>query len=108
MGSVQRQRRGAIGPSLTRALNLDQERLPLQDWLAQVHPADREELRSRLQDLQHDGTPLLLCVRLQRGDGDGDGDGPAVWYRLQGQALGVGRQRRLVGFMLDISGIKNQ
>jgi PAS domain-containing protein len=31
-----------------------------------------------------------------------------VWYRLQGQALGTGSQRRLVGFMLDISDIKNQ
>ncbi|MFJ2691942.1 ATP-binding protein [Pseudomonas sp. NPDC087336] len=93
-----------LAPSLTRALNLDQERLPLQDWLAQVHPADREELHSRLQDLQHEGTPLLLCVRLNRADGDA----PTVWYRLQGQALGVGSQRRLVGFMLDISDIKNQ
>ncbi len=93
-----------LAPPPGSALHLDQERLPLQDWLAQVHPADREELHSRLQDLQLEDVPLLLCVRLRRADGDT----PPAWYRLQGQAIGVGRQRRLVGFMLDISDIKNQ
>lgn len=93
-----------LAPSLASALNLVDTRLPLHDWLDQAHPADREELRSRLQALQDESLPLLLCVRLYRPDAAAT----PVWYRLQGQALGVGKHRRLVGFMLDISDIKNQ
>ncbi|EJM47403.1 PAS domain S-box [Pseudomonas sp. GM33] len=93
-----------LAPSLATTLNLGTSRLSVQDWLNQVYPADREELRIRLQDLQVSGMPLLLCVRLYRPD---DALEP-VWYRLQGQALGVGKNRRLVGFMHDISDIKNQ
>ncbi|TPG76997.1 PAS domain-containing sensor histidine kinase [Pseudomonas mandelii] len=88
-----------LAPSLASNLNLTIARLPLHDWLDRVHPADREELSSRLQALQDDGTPLLLCVRLAQTPN---------WYRLQGQVLGIGKSRRLVGFMLDISDIKNQ
>ena len=93
-----------LAPSLASTLNLASGRLALNDWLDQVHPADREELRSRLQDLLDEGTPLMLCVRSYRPDATL----PPSWYRLQGQAVGVGRHRRLVGFMLDISDIKNQ
>jgi PAS domain S-box-containing protein len=88
-----------LAPSLASNLNLTIDRLPLHDWLDRVHPADREELSSRLQALQDDDTPLLLCVRLAQTPN---------WYRLQGQVLGIGKSRRLVGFMLDISDIKNQ
>jgi PAS domain S-box-containing protein len=93
-----------LAPSLASTLNLASTRLPLHDWLEQVHPADRKELTIRLQALQDEGSPLLLCVRLHRPD---LAQTP-IWYRLQGQALGIGRNRRLVGFMLDISDIKNQ
>ncbi|KAB0491807.1 hypothetical protein SAMN05216558_4517 [Pseudomonas vancouverensis] len=93
-----------LAPSLAASLNLGTAHLPLQHWLEQVHPADREELRRRLQDLADEGAPLMLCVRLYRAD---VALAP-VWYRLQGQALGLGKNRRLVGFMLDISDIKNQ
>jgi signal transduction histidine kinase len=93
-----------LAPSLASSLNLASTQLPLSEWLDHVHPADREELRSRLQDLQDTGAPLLLCVRLHHPDAAQT----PIWYRLQGQTLGVGRQRRLVGFMLDISDIKNQ
>lgn len=93
-----------LAPTLASLLHLDTTRLPLQDWLDQMHPADREALRSGLQALQDDGTPLLCCVRLHRCDDDSS----ALWYRLQGQALGSGNNRRIVGFMLDISDIKNQ
>jgi PAS domain S-box-containing protein len=88
-----------LAPSLASNLNLTIDRLPLPEWLDRVHPADREELSCRLQALQDDGTPLLLCVRLAQTPN---------WYRLQGQVLGIGKNRRLVGFMLDISDIKNQ
>ncbi|MCU1751450.1 ATP-binding protein [Pseudomonas sp. 6D_7.1_Bac1] len=93
-----------LAPQLALTLHLQNTRLPLAEWLALIHPADRQELASRVQDLQQHDKTLLLCVRLHRPD---DAHTP-IWYRLQGQALGVGEQRRLVGFMLDISDIKNQ
>ncbi|WP_085718391.1 ATP-binding protein [Pseudomonas sp. B28(2017)] len=93
-----------LAPSLATTLNLGATRLSVQDLLDKVYPADREELRIRLQDLQVSGMPLLLCVRLYHPDGAPE----PIWYRLQGQSLGVGKKRRLVGFMLDISDIKSQ
>ena len=93
-----------LAPALADTLHLDNARLTLEDWLSQIHPADREELRSRLHALQQHDAPLTLCVRLHRGDAEHH----PLWYRLQGQAIGTGESRRLVGFMLDISDIKNQ
>ncbi|WP_421552409.1 PAS domain-containing protein [Pseudomonas yamanorum] len=95
-----------LAPQLLHTLSQGEvtTRLSLPMWLKLIHPADREELASRLQDLKTLGKPLSSSVRLQRAD-------PAqnpIWYRVQGQALGSGKQRRLVGFMLDISDIKNQ
>ncbi|WP_339448793.1 PAS domain-containing sensor histidine kinase [Pseudomonas sp. EA_5y_Pfl2_R50] len=93
-----------LAPALATALHLPPSSLALQDWLAQIHPADREELRSRLQALQLHGEALLLSVRLHN---TASGQAP-TWYRVQGQVTGSGADRRLVGFMLDISDIQNQ
>lgn len=93
-----------LAPSLADTLSLPATRVPLSEWLDRVHPADREETRSRLQDWLDDAAPLLMCVRLHCPDAT---QAPS-WYRLQGQTLGVGKNRRLVGFMLDISDIKTQ
>ncbi|NMX76558.1 PAS domain-containing protein [Pseudomonas sp. WS 5532] len=94
-----------LAPQLMR--NLDPEdgptRQPLEAWLNHIHPADRQELHSRLRDLQTLGKPLLASARLNRGDSVAP-----TWYRVQGQVLGAGEQRRWVGFMLDISDIQNQ
>jgi PAS domain-containing protein len=92
-----------LAPTLAQSLGLPTAPLPLQDWFNQVHPADRDELRSHLQTLQDEGTPLELCVRWQTAD-----QALPLWYRLQGRSLGIGAERRLMGFMLDISDIKNQ
>ncbi|MBI6633370.1 PAS domain-containing protein [Pseudomonas paralactis] len=95
-----------LAPQLLR--NLSQEdgptRQALDTWLELIHPADRQALSSRLQDLQALGKPLLASVRLQRTQAE---QAP-LWYRIQGQVLGVGSERRWIGFMLDISDIKNQ
>ena len=95
-----------LAPQLLR--NLDPEdgptRQALDTWLNLIHPADRQELHSRLRDLQTLGKPLLASVRLNRSDPQ---QAP-IWYRVQGQVLGAGEQRRCIGFMLDISDIKNQ
>ncbi|MGE8410757.1 MAG: PAS domain-containing sensor histidine kinase [Pseudomonas sp.] len=94
-----------LAGQLATSLNLDDEhhRLSVEAWLELIHPADRSELASRLQALKL-GKPLLLCVRLHQRDPAA----PALWYRVQGQSLGRGEHQRLVGFMLDISDIKNQ
>ncbi|WP_454564633.1 PAS domain-containing sensor histidine kinase [Pseudomonas sp. AIG] len=93
-----------LAPALAAALNVNPGGLALEDWLAQIHPADRDELRSRLQALQQHGEALTLSVRLHSGNNE---QAP-MWYRVQGQVIGNGTQRRLVGFMLDISDIQNQ
>jgi signal transduction histidine kinase len=102
-----------LAPSLASVLQLDDTRLSLDAWLRQIHPADREELRSRMHALQQHDEPLSVCVRLHRGDAQLnpphlDKQQQPIWYRLQGQAIGSGDSRRLVGFMLDISDMKNQ
>ncbi|AVE06940.1 PAS domain-containing sensor histidine kinase [Pseudomonas palleroniana] len=91
-----------LAPQLMRNLGQAEEptRQALDTWLHLIHPADRLELQSRLRDLHHLGKPLLASVRLSRSD--------STWYRVQGQVLGTGEQRRCIGFMLDISDIKNQ
>ncbi|ONH50469.1 PAS domain S-box-containing protein [Pseudomonas cedrina] len=95
-----------LAPQLLHNLGADDtpSRQALSQWLELIHPADRQELGSRLHDLQTLGKPLLASVRLQRSDADHN----PLWYRVQGQVLGVGDSRRWIGFMLDISDIKNQ
>ncbi|RIJ07612.1 PAS domain-containing sensor histidine kinase [Pseudomonas sp. 91RF] len=93
-----------LAPTLAAILQQDSSTLTLEHWLNLIHPADREEVRSRLQALQMHGEILDLCVRLHPNDAS---QAPA-WYRLQGQVSGTGDHRRLAGFMLDISDIKNQ
>ncbi|POA20087.1 PAS domain-containing sensor histidine kinase [Pseudomonas sp. FW300-N1A1] len=93
-----------LAPSLAATLQLDSPKLLVARWLESIHPADRIELKSRLDDLLQHDRPLLLCVRLHRPEASQ----AHAWYRLQGQALGSGEKRRVVGFMLDISDIKNQ
>lgn len=95
-----------LAPQLQHSLSLEDgpTRQALGVWLEQIHPADRQALTSRLHDLQTLDKPLLTSVRLQRTDTEHN----PLWYRLQGHVLGMGDQRRWVGFMLDISDIKNQ
>jgi PAS domain S-box-containing protein len=95
-----------LAPQLARTLQPGGvfDRLSRLDWLALIHPADRQELSIRLNQLRDDGTPMLLCVRLQQND---HAEQP-VWFRIQGQILISGQVRRVLGFMLDVSDIKNQ
>ncbi|MFG6204529.1 PAS domain-containing sensor histidine kinase [Pseudomonas retamae] len=93
-----------LAPTLAAALQMDTGEPVLEEWLAHIHPADRDELRSRLHALQQHGEALTLSVRLAGSEPAQ----PATWYRVQGQVSGSGANRRLVGFMLDISDIQNQ
>ena len=77
--------------------------LTRESWLGLFHPADRDELSSRFNELLEHGKPLTLCVRIHPLE-----DSSTPWYRIQGQVLGAGVSRRIVGFMLDVSDIKNQ
>ncbi|TKJ81228.1 PAS domain-containing sensor histidine kinase [Pseudomonas sp. CFBP13509] len=95
-----------LAPQLLHSLGQEHgaTRQALALWLELIHPADRQELLSHLQDLQALDKPLLTSVRLPGSDADHT----PIWYRVQGQVLGVGDNRRWVGFMLNISDIKNQ
>lgn len=95
-----------LAPQLARGLHLGErsDRLRRQDWLDMIHPADRQELTSRLAELRDHGTPLLLCVRMHQLDSHQ----AVVWQRIQGQSVISGQVRRVLGFMLDVSDIKNQ
>ncbi|WLH69132.1 PAS domain-containing sensor histidine kinase [Pseudomonas sp. FP2309] len=95
-----------LAPQLLHSLSLEDgpTRQALAQWLQLIHPADRQALNSRLHDLQALGKPLLTSVRLQRSDADHT----PIWYRVQGQMLDGDDSRRWIGFMLDISDIKNQ
>ncbi|WP_178127347.1 hypothetical protein, partial [Pseudomonas sp. FSL R10-0071] len=73
-------------------------------WLALFHPADRDELSIRFDELIEHGKDLMVVARLDLPQNAGQ----AQWYRIQGQAVGTGSQRRIVGFMLDVSEIKRQ
>lgn len=89
-----------LAPALARVLGVP-ERLALDDWLAHLHPADRDEFRVRLASLCDAGQGFVQCLRVSGTDG-------YVWHRVQGQVQGRGSRRRLCGFLLDISDIKEQ
>ena len=94
-----------LAPPLAASLLPDQPaHVPREAWLGLFHPADREELASRFNDLLSHDTPLLLCVRLHQPDSTR----PVIWYRIQGQVLGGEGGPRVVGFMLDVSDMQNQ
>ena len=88
-----------LAPGLAASFGVP-ARISLADWLTQVHPADREATLLAFTALQRQGDSLQLCLRLV-------GEGPR-WYRLCGEIAGQGDARRLHGFMLDISDIKQQ
>ena len=93
-----------LAPQLGASLLSTQEPLTRDVWLALFHPVDRDELNYRFNELLEHGTTLLFCARLHQPQSDQ----PAPWYRVQGQVLGTGPERRIVGFMLDVSDIKHQ
>lgn len=103
---LQPSRQMQLAPQLSASLlpALESVSLSREAWLALFHPADRDEISSGFTALLEQGTPLLLCARVHQPQGTE----PAQWYRIQGQVLGKGAGRRIVGFMLDVSDIKNQ
>ncbi|MEB0041625.1 MULTISPECIES: ATP-binding protein [unclassified Pseudomonas] len=95
-----------LAPQLAQGLRLATgcDRLSHKDWLDMIHPSDRQELASRLIELRDRGTPLVACVRMRAPDLAHR----VVWQRIQGQLVVSGQVRRVLGFMLDVSDIKNQ
>lgn len=92
-----------VDPGLAQSLGIP-ARLTLGQWLSRVHPADREAAQLALGELQREGCALHLNLRLL----DHNLAANPRWYRLCGQVRGSGQQRRVQGFMLDISDIKHQ
>ncbi|WP_280375816.1 PAS domain-containing sensor histidine kinase [Pseudomonas sp. BN515] len=94
-----------LAPALARAWQADdQGRLPLDGWLQQVHPADRDEFRARLRAAELNGQGFTQCLRLYLSSTQE----AAIWHRVQTQVQGAGTQSRVFGFLLDISDIKAQ
>ncbi|MFC5696989.1 ATP-binding protein [Pseudomonas sp. GCM10022186] len=94
-----------LAPGLAQAWRVgEQGRLPLEDWLAAVHPADRDEFRARLRAAELNGQGFTQCLRLCIPGTLGE----SPWYRVQTQVQGTAAQPRVLGFLLDISDIKAQ
>lgn len=93
-----------LAPQLASKLSLQNtDGVALNLWLELLHPSDRDEFRVRLTSLTETGGEFIQCLRLR-----GDEAQNYIWYRLQAQAKGRGEQRRVFGFLLDISDIKAQ
>ena len=92
-----------LDPALAQSLGVPAA-LTLNQWLSRVHPADRETAQLAFADLQRQGCALQLSLRLL----DHSTQAQPRWYRLCGQVHGSGGNRRVQGFMLDISDIKSQ
>ncbi|MCW2102173.1 UNVERIFIED_ORG: PAS domain S-box-containing protein [Pseudomonas psychrophila] len=93
-----------LASQLAENLSAPHTLLTCKAWLALFHPADRDELSIRFDELIEHGKDLMVVARLDPPQNAG----PTPWYRIQGQAVGTGSQRRIVGFMLDVSEIKRQ
>ncbi|MBI6942364.1 PAS domain-containing protein [Pseudomonas putida] len=85
-------------PALAASLGLDAE-ASIEQWLARLHPADREAAHMALEQLC-DGVALNLNLRLLAPDNVA---GPR-WLHWVGQLQGSQAQ----GFLLDISALKAQ
>ncbi|MDD1012904.1 ATP-binding protein [Pseudomonas rubra] len=92
-----------LDPALASSLGIPPA-LTVNQWLSRVHPADREAAQLAFGELQRQGCALQLNLRLL----DHSSSTPPRWYRVCGQVHGSGGQRRVQGFMLDISDIKVQ
>ncbi|MDF0733730.1 ATP-binding protein [Pseudomonas entomophila] len=87
-----------LDPTLAASLGLAGQP-SLEQWLARVHPADREAAQMALEQAR-EGRELSLSLRLL----DDDGLGASRWMHWVGQLQG----RQLRGFVLDISALKAQ
>ncbi|SPO68848.1 ATP-binding protein [Pseudomonas sp. JV241A] len=92
-----------LDPALAESLGIPPA-LTVNQWLSRVHPADREATQLAFGDLQRQGCAVQLNLRLL----DHNAQAQPRWYRVCGQVHGSGGNRRVQGFMLDISDIKTQ
>ncbi|RSC28917.1 PAS domain-containing sensor histidine kinase [Pseudomonas putida] len=87
-----------LDPALAASYDLPRE-ITVEQWLARVHPADREAAQLALEQLR-EGRALSLSLRLQE-------QAPQIsprWLHWVGQMQG----RQVRGFLLDISALKAQ
>lgn len=75
------------------------EQLVMKDWQQVIDPADRELFSLHWNAALEALAPLNLSLRLSTPDG-------LRWYRLQGELVGSGRQRRLIGHALEVDDVK--
>lgn len=87
-----------LDPVLARALELPCQ-VSREQWLACLHPAEREPARLALSQA-HEGQALNLSLRLSAANTQG----ASRWFHWVGQREG----RQLRGFLLDITALKAQ
>ncbi|MDH0305269.1 MULTISPECIES: PAS domain-containing sensor histidine kinase [unclassified Pseudomonas] len=87
-----------LEPALARTFGLPCQASPAQ-WLARLHPADREAAQLALAQAR-EGAGLSLSIRLA----DSDPQGAPRWFHWAGHGQGG----LLRGFLLDISALKVQ
>ena len=75
-------------------------RAPYSDWLACVHPEDRERAEVAVQKCFTDGTPFEIEYRILRAD-----SGEERWLRSNGSVIRdtIGAETRFVGVSFDIT-----
>jgi len=93
----------AVSADLEESLGLEAGGLNLssEEWIAFVHPADRERIRLMLWSIQeHKGGDLNTELRLRRADGS------YLWYELRAQSVSDDQPKslRCIGLMRDVTG----
>jgi len=93
----------AVSADLEESLGLEAGGLNLssEEWLAFVHPADRERIRLMLWSIQeHKGGDLNTELRMRRTDGS------YLWLELRAQSVSDNQPKslRCIGLMRDVTG----
>ncbi len=93
----------AVSADLEEALGMEAGALNLssEEWLAFVHPTDRERIRLMLWSIrEHKGGDLKTELRLRRADGS------YLWCELKAQCVADNQPKslRCIGLMRDVTG----
>lgn len=88
-----------VSPETRRLLGVDETDLTMEQWLALVHPDDRELARSTLAEAAAGEVPVEGRVRMRRGDGTMI----HVHGRAQRVSRGGNRGPSVVGIVQDVS-----
>lgn len=92
-----------ISQGLATMLGEQQEAITLsqEQWLQQLDPVDRDSFLVHVDEALREGNAFTHSYRLRKG-------GQSVWYRFDARLLGEDRERRLLGFALDVNTLRQR